>query len=239
MTTAPASPPPPPPPPPAAPPTKKGMSVWAWVGIGCLVVVLLGLGTCYACGVFVKNKVGKLAENPAMAAAELIVRANPDVELVSKDEEAGTLTIRKKESGETVTVNISEIQEGKFSFTDDKGETSSISLGAGESSRGLPDWIPTYPGATVRQLFSTSGEAGRSGSYMLSSIDTIDAVADFYERRLTAAGYVTKRSSAAVGGAVSTTSVNAEAKDERQTVNVGLTDLGGKTQALITFSEKN
>lgn len=215
------------------------MGVWAWLGIGCLVLVLLGLGTCYACGMFVKNKVGKLADNPAMAAAELIVRANPEVELVSKDEAAGTLTIRKKKTGETVTVDISEIQQGKFSFTDDQGETASISLGGAESAKGLPDWIPVYPGATMRQLFSASGEEGRSGSYMLTSIDTIDAVADFYERRLTAAGYETKRSSASVGGSVTTTSVSAEAKDDRQTVNVGLTDLGGKTQALITFSDKN
>lgn len=230
---------PPPPVSPSSPPPKKGTNVWVWVGVGCLVVVLLGLGTCYACGVFVKNKVEKFADNPAMSAAKLIVQANPELELVSTDDAAGTLTIRKKETGETITVNLSEIQEGKFSFTDDKGETAAINLGAGESAKGLPDWIPVYPGASMRQMFSTSGQDGRSGSYMLTSIDTIDAVADFYERRFTAAGFITKRSSAAMGGAVSTTSVNAEDADEGRTVNVGLTDLGGNTQALITFSEKN
>ena len=249
---------PPPPPPSSVAPAKKGLGIWAWLGLGCLVVVLLGLGTCYACGMYAKKKLGDVAsdfeKNPAMMAAEMIVRANPEIELVSKDAAAGTLTIRKKDTGETMTVNISEIQQGKFSFTDEKGETSSISVGGvaealggataagavgGEKSRGLPDWIPTYPGGEVRQLLSSSGPEGRSGTYLLSSIDTLDAVADFYERRLTAAGYETKRSSGAVGGAVSGTSITAESKDDRQSVNVGLTDMGGKTQALITFSDKN
>jgi hypothetical protein len=243
------------PPPPSAPPAKKGLGIWAWLGLGCLVLVLLGLGTCYACGMYAKKKLGDVAsdleKNPAMMAAELLVRANPEVELVSKDEAAGTLTIRKKATGETITVNISEIQQGKFSFTDEKGETSSVSLGAvaeavgvaeapsGEKSRGMPDWIPVAPGAQVRQLLSTTGGEGRSGTYILSSIDTLDAVGDFYERRFTAAGFETKRSSGAVGGAMSGTSISAESKDGRQTVNIGLTDMGGKTQALITFSDKN
>jgi hypothetical protein len=197
----------------------------------------------------VKNKVDTFAANPAMAAAELIVRANPEVELVSKDDTAGTITIREKDSGKVITVNISEIQEGKLSFSDDKGESASISLGGvsgagggeagGEAAKGLPEWIPAYPGATVRQMFSTSGAEGRSGSYMLTSIDTIDAVADFYEQRFERAGLETKRSSAAMGGAVNTASVSGDAADDRRTVNVGITDLGGQTQALITFSEKD
>jgi len=75
----------------------------AWVGIGCgtilvilVIVVSLAVRACV-------DKVEEFRKNPEKAGAEMFVRMNPDLELVSQDENAGTMTVRVKKSGETVT----------------------------------------------------------------------------------------------------------------------------------------
>ena len=90
--------PPPPPPAPPTPPAEKKSGALKWVLIGCLAIILIGALLFGACSLFVAKKAkdfaGEMSDNPAMAAAEMIVRVNPEIELVSKDEMAQTLTIR-------------------------------------------------------------------------------------------------------------------------------------------------
>jgi hypothetical protein len=97
-----SSPVPPPPGSPQAP--KKGLSPLAWVGIGCAVLFVLGLlvlgGIVGVGGYFAKKAAAKFEKNPTMAAAEMVVRLNPDLELVSSDEKTNTLTIKDKKTGE-------------------------------------------------------------------------------------------------------------------------------------------
>ncbi|MBG7607410.1 MAG: hypothetical protein IZT59_05200, partial [Verrucomicrobia bacterium] len=54
--------------------------------------------------------------NPERSAAEMVVNLSPDLEKVSTDEEAGTMTIRKKD-GQVVTLTYEDISEGKFTDT--------------------------------------------------------------------------------------------------------------------------
>src|ERR1700712_1765267 len=97
------------PPPPGSPqPPKKALSPLAWVGIGCavlFVIALLALGGIGAIGsYFIKKQADKFEKNPTMAAAEMVVRLNPDLELVSSDEKTNTLTIKDKKTGEVTTL---------------------------------------------------------------------------------------------------------------------------------------
>src|SRR5215470_13160748 len=85
--------PPPPPSPPGTPQAqKKGMGPLAWIGIGCGVIVLLGCIVMGAFFYFVKSKADEFQKNPALSAAKLAVQLNPDLDLVSSDEKAQTLT---------------------------------------------------------------------------------------------------------------------------------------------------
>ncbi|RPH54695.1 hypothetical protein EHM82_06480, partial [bacterium] len=108
-------------PPQAPPPAKKGLSPLAWVAIGCGAIAILGTlvvgGLVMAGGMFAKKQLDKLEENPVMTAAEWAVRANPDVELVESDPEAGTLTIREKATGKVTTISAEDAKEGKFTIT--------------------------------------------------------------------------------------------------------------------------
>ncbi len=79
-------------------------------------------------GYFPKKGVGKLSDfakemesNPdaaAVRAAELVLRLNPDVDVLSSDPAAGTITVREKKTGKEVTFDLEDIKAGKFSITD-------------------------------------------------------------------------------------------------------------------------
>ena len=65
----------------------------AWIGIGCGVIILIGVIVVLGAGIFVFDKASDFAEdfseNPAAFAAETIVRLNPELELVESDRESG------------------------------------------------------------------------------------------------------------------------------------------------------
>src|SRR4028119_1932331 len=114
----------PPPPPPGAPLSRAGICPLSCVGIGAGPILLLGILAVGVGGyIFKKKVVDPATENPTMAAAEMIVRMNPDLELVSTDRENGTLTVKNKKDGEVVTLNASDIENGNFSIETDEGKT--------------------------------------------------------------------------------------------------------------------
>jgi hypothetical protein len=231
------------------------MGALAWVGIGCLVLALVGVGTCYGVGVFVKKKAQSFMDNPEMGVAKAIVMANPEWELVSSDDQAKTLTVRNKKTAEEMTVNIDDIKNGKIEFKtkdgtstvdmtaggiqmkDEQGRESNLGLTLGKKAE-LPDWIPVPDGADVRQVFATSSATGKSGSYIVTASGSIDEVATFYEDGLKAAGFEVERSSASLGGALNGATLNAKRAEGTRSVNVGITDFGGKARAMVSFEEK-
>ncbi|MFY9820112.1 MAG: hypothetical protein WAM82_01945 [Thermoanaerobaculia bacterium] len=125
-----ASPVPPPPGTPQAP--KKGLSPLAWVGIGCAVLFVLCLlvlgGVVGVGGYFAKKTLGKFKEHPTLATFELMVRANPDLELVKSDEKTNTLTIKNKKTGEVDTISADETTHTLTVKNETTGETSTMSM---------------------------------------------------------------------------------------------------------------
>jgi len=157
---------PPPQYPQGGPPQKKS-KVWLWVLAGCGTFVLLGMVAFIAAGYFVWNKAQEagldpelMESQPALAAAKLVTALNPDLELVSVDEEEGLITIREKKTGKTVTVNVDQARAGKIVFEaegeepvtveatgeGDSGsvevtsEKGTVKIGSGASVN-LPDWL--------------------------------------------------------------------------------------------------
>lgn len=205
---------------------KKGLSPLAWIGIGCgglilVSVVVLGVGGYFAA----KTASDFLGDNPAAAAAELIVRANPELELLSADRDAGTLTIREKSTGKEVTVNYSQLTEGELVFEDADGEQvriqadtsgsisgdgnpisitggdgTNLSIGATGAAVEVPTWLGNYTGTkTDVGGFAATAQGKRSGMYTFSTDDAAAALA-FYEGRLRALGLEVNRSNFSGGG---------------------------------------
>lgn len=265
----PTQPTPPPPPPGVAPqpvqpvpPPKKGLSPLAWIGIGCGVLAVIAMivigGLLAAGGYFLKKQADKFEKNPSLAAAELIVRANPELEVVSTDQNAGTITIRNKKTGEVVTFDAKEAEKGHFEFktkdgtavfdasgkdatikvTDEKGQVSTI-VGGGGAPQNLPSWLPVYPGATVQGTFDAkSAEGGRTLSFTVTTTDAADKVLDFYKSRFEEAGLkvdstVNASGSEGTGGLLT---VNGENPSRSASVLVSST--GNQTQAVVNAQEK-
>src|SRR5215472_13741698 len=111
---------------PPPPPPKSGNKLLLVLG-GCATLVVVGIVCFFVVSYLIVNKAKRVAKDsgfdteliqkkPALAAAKAIVALNPDLELVSSDDEKGTLTIRDKQTGEVIIVTADDANKGKLSF---------------------------------------------------------------------------------------------------------------------------
>jgi hypothetical protein len=234
---------------------KKGLPVLAWVAIGCGGLVVLGGVALMLLGWFavgkVKDVAGDFEDNPTKAAAEMIVRMNPELELVESDDDAGTLTIREKDSGKVITVNYDEIQEGRISFESEEGKVQIGATGEGEGAMTIttdegetrigaggdvPDWLPRHPATVASQsLMHTSGPSGDSGQASFTVDAPAQEVAEFYRSALEGDGYEIT-TTAHTSGEGSLTIVTGQR--EGSTVAASVTEKDGQTQAVVQYSKK-
>lgn len=266
-----SSPPPPPPPPsyptpgvPGQAPKKGGLPWYAWVGIGCVVLLMLGLGSCFVVGYYAKQKLAGYAEkfekNPELAAVELMIQANPDYEVVSTDEESKRITIRETKTGKEATFDFEQIKSGNFSIeteegtstigvggTDDggsggqitvtgpEGQTATFGASAGAD---LPSWVPGYPGASSQGGFSGTTGDTRSGTVALQTSDSIETVLAYYERELEAAGYTVEKNTYATNGQTAGATLTAKSADASRDITIILGAADGTTTVSLSYSGK-
>lgn len=244
------------PPPPAK---KKGLSPLAWAGIGCGVILLLGIIVTVILGAFGLHWLGGKAKefeaNPAMATAKLMVKANPEVELVDSDEEAGTLTVRNKKTGEVVTVDLDEIEEGRISFESD-GETTTMGMEEGEDGQGsftvrgkdgkarfrvgaggaedLPAWLPRYEGVEPQGTYFSASGGTVNGGYSFATADDVDDVIAYFREELEDAGMSETGNSNTTSG--SSRFSNLSYEGDGRTVTLVVTSDGDETNVIVSYS---
>jgi hypothetical protein len=260
-TTSATPPQPPPPPPPGGAPVKKKTSPLVWILVGCLGLFVIG-GVIFGVATFfvarkVKDVAGEFVENPVKSSVEMMVRMNPDLELVSTDDEAETMTIRDKKTGEVSTFNWADIQEGKLTFEsggesytidgsqaadgqiaiqDESGETT-MAMGAGAGE--VPSWFPAYHDATEITVLVNASQGGQQST--IWTFKTGDAVADvvsFYEQQLESQGWEVNTSTSDVGGA-SNGSLDATQESGAKSLNmvVAKSSGGEPAQAMVTYTQ--
>jgi len=245
------------PPAPGVPPARKGMSPLAWVGVGCIVLLVLAGIAVGVMGWLAKRAVDKFAANPTMAAAELAVKMNPDLELVKADEKNNSITIKDKKTGEVTTISAEDAKNGKWSIktdkgtatvdtsggnglsvqsTDEKGQVSTFNAGAG-TPQNLPSWLPAYPGGAVQGTLDTTNAEGRSATFTVTTKDDSNKVLDYYEAQLRNSGLkpekTTFNSNGQTGGTVS-----GKSEDGKREVSVIVSTSTEGTQALVSFQDK-
>ena len=258
------------PPPPAS--AKKGLSPLAWILIIIAVIGTVSVAGCFVVGVWVfrtgqeavqevagDTSLGDfledLSENPARVGAEAIVRANPDLDLVSTDEAAGTITFRNNRTGEEATLNFEDIAEGRLSMTTAEGE---VSIDGSEASRGggvtltgpegttrfgatsdlsdVPDWVLLFPGATDTQnAFQTTSGSRVSGAISGTTTDSAQVVIDYFAEELEDAGYaiVSRSMNQSPNGSLG--AIAGELEAEGRTINVTAIEQGGETQVMVNY----
>lgn len=152
----------------------------AKVGIGCGVLFVIGVIAIVLLVGMCKNTVdGYLqdySENPERATAELIVKMNPELDLVETNDEEGTITFRDK-SGKETTVTWADLAEGKLTVSDSEG--GELTFG-GADMESVPAWVPRLPETTQVMASHHAVEDGKiSGSYMAGTAMTTAAIEAF------------------------------------------------------------
>lgn len=244
----------------APPQKKKGLPVLAWVAIGCgAILVLCGVavvGTGWWAAHKLKSFAEKAKDNPnyiAQTAAEWAVKANPELELVSSDDQAGTMTVKNKKTGETVTLSFDDIAKGKMSVESGgqkaditfeggeqggtmkvEGPEGTATFGAGGASQ-VPSWFPVYPGASSEGFAAVEMNGEHSGSFSLKTSDATDAVATYYRKQLADLGLTVNTVTMDVAGAPAAI-VSGQSPKRNVSVTVSHDDNG--TAALVTYSDK-
>jgi len=231
-------------------PAKTSPLIWVLAGCGGLIVIaalIFGVIAFKA-----RQFVHSAQHNPAYATARLMAAANPDIEVVSTDEDQGTMTVRNKKTGETLTVNLKDASKGKFVFEQDgkkaeinahaEGDKGSFEIKSSEGSMSFgtdsktPDWLPAYPGTTPKGVFSTHTDKGSGGTFTLTTNDSTDQVVKYYEDALKKAGLKTSTTSMQAGGQGSLSMISGEDSATKRKAMVTVSPSDGATGVSITFS---
>lgn len=112
-------------PPAAQPKTGSGLKVFLWIlGIfmGFVVLIVVVSTAIVFYGV---HKMKQAAANPVYAAAKFAVAANPDLETVSSDDAAGSITVHDRKTGKTVIMKFDPAHKTMV-VTDENGKTASM-----------------------------------------------------------------------------------------------------------------
>ena len=205
---------------------------------------------------FVVHKVkqtGDLAQkNPGLAAAKVMATMNPNVELVSSDDNAGTIVVRDKRTGKTTTMKFDPASKTMV-VTDDNGKTATIGLDSNagtvkvESSDGTvklgsgadkaPSWVPQYPGSSPQNTYSASQQGKQSGIYTFTIADSAQKVLDYYASQLNSGGMQVTRVNTSSSGK-NAGMVTGQDKDSAHTVVVTASEESDGTHVSVTYEEK-
>jgi hypothetical protein len=246
-----------PPPPPPPPQQKSNALKWILIALGglfALFVLVIGTGS-----FFVYQKVKSagidpelMRKNPGLAIARMAATFNPDSEVVSSDEAAGTVTVRDKNTGKTVTlkfdpekrsmvvIDSESGKEGTVRITGDgdkggidiSGPDGKSVLRVGSGGGALPSWLPAYPGASIEGNMSTNTPQGSQNTVSFTTGDSTDEVFDFYQKQLT--GFTTSSITKTPAGGLLILKDGGDA----HLATIIASREGGQTKGTITTLEK-
>jgi hypothetical protein len=208
------------------PPKKSNTLAWVLGGLGgCLVLVIIVV----ACLGFFAVRTAK--KHPALAVAKIMTATNPDIEMVSVDEDRQELTVRDKKSGKTYTMSVDDAKNGKFTLKED-GRTT---LTVGGKAK-VPSWVPDYPGSDPQGAFSASGADGDSGTFGFKTKDSSDKVVQYYQDQFKASGMKVTSNITTQDGKSSAGMLSAQDDANKHTVTIVLSVENGETSVAVTYT---
>jgi hypothetical protein len=176
-----------------------------------------------------------------------VAASNPDVEVVSTNNDRGLVTFREKSTGKMITLDLERIREGKLAFTsDDKevhveagegglrvrssdGETAVI----GNSPARLPPWLPAYPGADMRGGMAATNKDKESALVGFRTADSFGKVLDFYTEALRNNGFTVDAKTIITD---TTAVLSAKSESPRRSAVINIQSEHGETNVALMFS---
>ena len=259
----------PPPPPVSTPspgpvniPSKKRGPLF-WILTGCLGLIIIAVVISASCGLFVWHKVRQagvdtalMQSNPGLAVAKMLAATNPDIEVVSVDENEGVIRVRDKKTGKSLTMDLSEAKNGKIVFKDEdnqnleiqtqgEGDSASIEMRSSEGSAHigagavqLPAWLSAYPGARSKGSIGTNSSKGTAGTESFETSDTLENVVSYYEGSLKNAGMIVEKTPVTNSDGAVATILTAKSSDEKRSSVISITRKEGKTTFSLSFQSE-
>jgi len=242
--------------PPAAPAQKSNALLWILGGCGTLIVICIiaFVGFFF----FVKHKANQagfdpelMKKNPPLAAAKMAVALNPDTEVVSSNDDAGTIVVRDKKTGKVSTMKF-DPQKKTMVFVDEKGKETTITgsesgnveikgpdgtFKMGASADKAPDWVPVYPGSSPKSVISMSSGDEQNGTFAFTTSDSSEKVLSYFGDQLKSGGFKVSTTSNTTDGKVAGL-VSGEDKDDKRTVVVTVSPDDKGTNVSVSFSVK-
>lgn len=217
--------------PPAA--TARRTNPIVWILVAVLGLFLLGFIGLVGAGWFVAHRI---ARNPAAAAARLAALANKDVDVVSEDDNAGTITLRDRRTGKTMTMSFDQAKNGKFTMSaeGDDGKVATLEFGSGK----VPSWVPTYPGSSPTVNISARGDdangTGEGGNFTFTTSDASSDVMKFYQDKAKDLGMQVKLTTTTADAGM----VIASDEESRRSLTAIIGRDGGLTTVNVTYGSK-
>jgi hypothetical protein len=230
-------------------PGKKKTAWWVWGLLGCGGLIVVIVVVLVAGGAYLWTKVPKTELGMVAKAIEL---SNPDIEVVSLDEDRQIVTLKDKKTGKELTVNLEDAKRGKFSFSSNDGKES-VTFGGedgiikvqgekgttilGEAPKNLPSWLAAYPGATPQGGMSNEDQGRRGGVINFTTSDSVSQVIAFYREKLAEQGL--HPSDEGEGSNTDESGgFTARSDDEKKSVTVTASRSDNQTSVGVTFEEK-
>ena len=242
-------------PPQGQPPVKK-TSPLVWILGGIAVLFFGGMITCGIVGFMatrmLKNAgfdADEMKRNPAIAMVKMATALNKNLELVSSNERTGTVTMRDKQSGKTVTYKYDQGTK-TLQVVGDNGETVTMS---GDGNKGAvtvktaegtvkygaqggsaPSWVPVYPGSTPQVNLSADTNGEKQNNFTFTTKEPVAKVVEYYQAQLKAGGLKVNVVSTGDDGGM----VQASDDAKKRTLIVTIGSSKGETTGSVMSIEK-
>lgn len=229
----------------ASAPAARKTSPLVWVLVVILGLFVVGGLAVGGLALFVVHKAREAGispdlwkRNPAAATARALALANPDIEIVTEDDGAGTVVVRDRKTGKTTTWNLDQARRGRISIRaeDEDGKNATVEFGAGVT-HSLPSWVPAYPGSKDQGNFAVTGNGsdGAGGTFAFSIPDAPDKVLSFYQDQIRDLGMKIQVNTTTPQGGM----ITAADEDGKRSLNVIVGQGSGKTTVSVTYGAKS
>jgi hypothetical protein len=232
---------------------------WVWILVALGVVIVLGIAAVSIGSYFIIRGVRNagfdsslMQSNPGLAMAKMASASNPDLETISTNDRAGTIVVREKSTGKTVTMRFDPDKKTLVVVGDD-GKEVKISANGDEKSGAVevqssdgtlkfgaaagnsaPAWVPVYPGSSPQGTMSSKTSEGKQNTFTFKTKDGAGKVLSYYQDQLKSANFtVGVMSSSDAGGMLQASDQNKE-----RTIVITAGTSGDGTEGSITTLEK-
>jgi hypothetical protein len=217
--------------------SKKGLSGWAWAGIGCGTIVLICVIAFALLVGLCKRKFDEFGKemqaNPDRKAAEMVIGIHPDFSVVSSNDDTKEMTIRDDKTGKEMTFSYRDIADGKFALTAPDG--SQITMGTFDLAS-LPSWIDLPADAQARSGYQTKSSGKSSGVVVVTTAMPAKEVQTHFEKSWDQWKNFSGSSRSMTLQAVET--INMERNSDDKSITVVIQSSAGVTTVTVTYSEK-